>query len=471
MMVNRMKKITALFISLFMTAAIFAQSESEDKNKEKEEEKLKITGRVQFRGVSGQEESTFSNGGSDYNSVDWNFRRVRLGAKYEGDFWGTVVDIKLENLLNKNYTTTSTKDVGGTEVVTKVSDKDNKGAVQEANVWVNIPFMKSRLTMGQFKAPFMREQIESSGRIMFAERSMMTNAMTQWEIGLMYGFKPLVLIDKKLENFMTVDLSVTNGHGSSSEGTGGKQVQTNTRSGNEPMTIAPLYNWRVEINPFGGLIKKGKDKGWTEGDEIFQRETKLSLGIAGAHISELHTSGSFDPHARGVSKIDILNVMETEVNGDGVNCDVPSDETSPCKPRLGVTGRTYDFTFTSHGLYLSGAYTKYSGSGSNKLRGYQGTIGYVIPYKKSHIMPVYRYDYMAGDFDHNGNIGENEIFRNHWVGVDYYVRKNDLKFQLMYQVQNDKLGTDPRTGNGRDMKNNLVYFQVQSNFSTGVSLK
>jgi len=40
----------------------------------------------------------------------------------------------------------------------------------------------------------------------------------------------------------------------------------------------------------------------------------------------------------------------------------------------------------------------------------------------------------------------------------------------MYQIQKDKLGQDPRTGTAYDMKNNLVYFQVQSDFNTGVSL-
>ena len=461
-----------LFLFLAVFSGLLAQDKPEEgKNqKSKKEEKLKITGRVQFRGVSGEKHTIYNNGHKDFNSLDWNFRRLRLGAIYESGYFGAVIDIKLENLMNKNYTTYSTeKDpVSGKTYVTKVKDHDNKGGVQEANVWINIPFLKSRITFGQFKVPFMREQLESSSRLLFTEREMVAQAMTQWEIGAKYSFKPLLLLGNKYENYMSVDLSVTNGHGSSHEGTGAKQSLTETKDG--PFLISPLYNWRVEINPFGGLLKGGKDKGWTEGDEVFQRETKLSIGIAGAMIKELYVSGTHNTYTKGVSKVDILNVQKTPTNGDGISYDITADQTGPGRPRLGLVGRTYDFSFTSHGAYLNGSYTKYIGSASNNLRGYQGTVGYIIPIKNRFVMPVLRYDYMAGDFNHNGNIGDEEVFRNIWAGVNIFMKKHDLKFQVMYQIQRDKLGTDPRTNRANDLKNNLFYFQVQSSFSTGVML-
>ena len=468
---KQISKITVL-LGMVLSLGVMAQDKPKEgsENKEEKKEKLKITGRVQFRGVSGQTDSVYSNGGRDFNSVDWNFRRVRLGAVYEGDFWGAVVDIRLENAMNKPYTVTTTKKdpVSGETYVTKVKDRDNKGQVQEANIWVNIPFMKSKLTGGQQKVPFMREQIESAARMEFTERSMMAQAMTQWEIGLKYDFHPLVLINKNLEHYMKVDLSMTNGHGSSIEGTGAKQSLTDTRAGTQPLLISPLYAWRVQIDPLGGFLKDGKEVDWVDGEEIFQKETKLSLGIAGVSISELYISGTHNTYTRDVPNIELLNVQTTESYGDNLTYKVAADQTSPGRPRLGLVGRTYDMTFITHGLYLNGAYTYYKGSASNNLRGYQGTVGYVLPIKGMHIMPVFRYDYMAGDFNHNGNIGDEETFRNYWVGVNLLARKHDLKLQLMYQIQRDKLGTDPQTNNPSDMRNNIIYLQAQANFSVGV---
>ncbi|HNI88379.1 MAG TPA: hypothetical protein PKX55_09490, partial [Leptospiraceae bacterium] len=48
-------------------------------------EKLTVYGRIQFRGVTGSEQSPYSNGNNDFSALDWNFRRLRLGAMYEND--------------------------------------------------------------------------------------------------------------------------------------------------------------------------------------------------------------------------------------------------------------------------------------------------------------------------------------------------------------------------------------------------
>jgi hypothetical protein len=114
------------------------------------EEKLTIVGRVQFRGVSGQRDTIWSNGHSDFNAVDMNFRRVRFGFMYQGaKWWGTSVAVRLEDLANKPYTvqqkTTieyldSSKTKQSATLVQDVAIKDNRGGLQEANIFINIPF-------------------------------------------------------------------------------------------------------------------------------------------------------------------------------------------------------------------------------------------------------------------------------------------------------------------------------------------
>ena len=115
--------------------------------------KLAVLGRIQFRGMSGSADSPVNNGHRDFNSVDWAFRRLRLGAKYESDLWGALVVIRGENLLNRvglsqststiNYTDPTTGNNTSTTVVTNTSLDNNRGYIHEAVGFMKIPFIVS----------------------------------------------------------------------------------------------------------------------------------------------------------------------------------------------------------------------------------------------------------------------------------------------------------------------------------------
>ena len=117
------------------------------------EEKLTIVGRVQFRGVSGQRDTIWSNGHSDFNAVDMNFRRVRFGVMYQGaKWWGTSLAVRIEDLINRPYTvqqkTTieyldSTNTKQSATLVQDVAIRDNRGGLQEANIFLNGLFQAS----------------------------------------------------------------------------------------------------------------------------------------------------------------------------------------------------------------------------------------------------------------------------------------------------------------------------------------
>ncbi|HNK59552.1 MAG TPA: hypothetical protein PLL86_25290, partial [Leptospiraceae bacterium] len=148
-------------------------------------EKLTIAGRIQYRGASGSAESPLSNGHRDFNTMGFAFRRLRLGAMYENDWWGTNIQLRLENMVNRvdiaqttqtiNYTDSTGKPASAT-FVTNERMKDNRGYIQEAVAYAKLPYAGARVTVGQINVPFNREYIGSSANLVALERSMVTAA-------------------------------------------------------------------------------------------------------------------------------------------------------------------------------------------------------------------------------------------------------------------------------------------------------
>jgi hypothetical protein len=434
-----------------------------------EHERLLILGRVQLRGMSGQTESAFNNGKSDYNAVDWNFRRVRLGFMYEGDsWWGMQMHLRIEDAINRPYITTQTNPTTG--AVERVNLRDNRGILQQANMWFNIPYMDSMLVLGMFRLPFLREW-NTAANMLTPERSFAHSTLHQFDIGAQYIFHPLSLWSKKYKRHLMVRVSGTNGAGAGHEGTGRRIALAETRGGTQPLLVSPAYHWRITYNPFGGFIRDGYDVGWHEGEEIFQSNQRLSLGIGGAHMRELALTAAYDPQTRGVPTQSFLTPQTTPSGGAfnpaGPNFNVDNTETTPGRPELGVTAMTYDFTYTIKGYYVSAAYTRFKGSAANDVSTYNYTLGYIFPIKSFHVMPVFRSDVIEGDFNRNGVRDETDILRNYWVGVNVFADRHLMKFQFFYQIAQDKFGTNPYTNRGRDMDNNLFYFQVQMTFWSG----
>ncbi|MCB1193505.1 MAG: hypothetical protein KDK90_23900, partial [Leptospiraceae bacterium] len=222
----------------------------------KSNSKLKVNGRVQVRSVAGQKDSVFSNGHSDYNAWDTGFRRLRIGLAYEGDkWWGGIVDLKMENLLNSPYSTTKSVTIPGADgnsytVLKEEKLNDSRGGVQEANIWVKAPFMSSIFYFGQQRVRFLRENLETSANLLTTERAFSASFLQQWDIGIFADIHPLELINKKYTHYMKVSGSVMNGKGSGHEGVGRQRVLTDTHSGTQPLLITPMLSWRIEVNPF-----------------------------------------------------------------------------------------------------------------------------------------------------------------------------------------------------------------------------
>ncbi|MCB1156139.1 MAG: phosphate-selective porin O and P domain protein [Leptospiraceae bacterium] len=450
--------------------------EVKDKAKEVKKpsnEKLTISGRLQVRGISAQKDSDFSNGHRDYNSFDMNFRRVRFGFKYNGDkWWGAQVHIRIENLINPPYLVESKNSSGA---VTSEKVKDSRGGLQEANFWFNVPLMKTKVKFGMAKHPFLREW-GSSVNLVVVERAFVSNFIQQFDIGGFVHTHPLSLISEKLTHYMLFSFSYTNGKGAGHEGIGRQRALTETHSGKDPMFISPMLSWRVEVNPFGGMIVNGKEADWDEGNDVFQRNLKVSLGMAGVTNRELRYVNGYNPHTKGVNSISLLSPQTSATGGnyDVMNAnagyDFSTGATNPFTPQYGLNAHTYDMTAVWKGLYLSGAYTYFSGSAAKDTKTYQTTLGYNLPVGDYHVMPVVRYDYLRGDFDRNLKTESFERFKSYWAGINLYLKENNFKVQLFYQILKDKLKTDYVSRQPIDANNNMIYFQMNMNIDLNVKL-
>ncbi|TGK35362.1 hypothetical protein [Leptospira andrefontaineae] len=442
---------------------------------ELQKERLTITGRIQFRGISAQTGSNYNNGNEDFNSVDWNFRRLRLGLQYQGNsWWGMMINLRGENMLNAPYITQNKNTTGE---VTNVSLREGRGYIQEAFLFVNIPILGARLSFGQLPTQFHREYLMSSANFIALERSYMTNAYPQFDMGVNLRLSPLKdFFEGKYEKYLTIDLMAGNGHGGGGDyGTGRRQDLTVAGRPNQPILNSPLYFARVQWNVLGGLVKEnGSNVGWQEGEEIFQKDLKISLGAATMQTKNVSfSSGPASTLAvdgaipRGAPTQYLLTTQTTADNSTG-DCTVPSYQTSYCQKNLDLRGYTYDGTMTWNGIYLSGAYTTYTGAASNNLSGWQATVGYNIQvFDKYYIMPVFRYDFLKGDFNRNGKIEDNDLKKYYWVGLNLFGDKHLFKAQLFYQIPVLKLGIDPVTREPETINNQTVYFQLQATFWTG----
>ncbi len=452
------------------------------------DEKLTLYARMQFRGVSGSADSTFGNGVRDYNAVDWAFRRLRIGTMYENDWWGTNIQLRLENMLNRpdvvqttntlNYTDSNGRPASAT-YVSNVRMRDNRGYIHEANIYTKIPFAGLRLIMGQIPTQFSREFLHNAASFVTLERSLIVTAIPQFDQGVMLFTTPLKELGNKWESYLQVTFMVGNGKGGGGDyGTGRRQDLTSSnRYG--AVNISPIYFTRVQANIFGGLKREsdGKLLNWQEGEEIFQRELKWSVGIGHLQTQNLITPGvsvvEFTPGT--TSGIQLLTSQGSNPDRGGVDANglpnflVQNSVPTLGRPKMGLVGHTYDSTLTYKGFYFSTAYTKFAGAASNDLFGYHGTIGYNVPFlEKYYIMPVMKYEYIQGDFNRNAKVDPTDSLRVYWAGLNFFGDKHHFKAQLYYQILGNQFDVNPNTGNAMPIDDRRIYFQLQANFWTGL---
>ena len=431
-------------------------------------EKLFLTGRIQMRTMTGQRDTFWSTGHSDYNIADFNFSRLRLGAIYQLDkHWSMVVDMRLENALNRPYVTTKTGNCGGTTCVTSVSLNENRGLLQEASISYKHEFLGLAVSLGLVRMPFNREYFTTSANLINIERAMATGGVHQWDNGLRLDLYPLSeILGEKYKYYLGIYGMVSTGHGGAGDAGFGRRYDMQQTQGASSVPVSPMFSGRVEYNIFGGLSKDGKDTAWREGDEIFQRDLKVSLGAGFLGINETKggekMSTEYTPRS--------TSIQLTSASGSGACAALPSG--TSCS----LFAQTYDFTATYAGFYGNGSYQYYGGPAGQNLSGYTFTLGYNIPaYSNAFVMPVVRYDFMKGNLAAPRSSGLSSDPANQfsvvWVGVNLFHSHHNLKLQLFYNIMaNNYKGYDAAGNAAGGYAQNLLIFQAQMNFKTGTGI-
>lgn len=431
------------------------------------EEKLTIIGRMQMRMMSGQGDTMYSTPGNDYGLVDFNFRRLRFGVMYQGDHhWGMIVNMRLENATNRIFVSNSTP------ASTTISD--NRGYIHEANLWYNFDFMRTRIIFGMINVPFSREYLMSSANLINIERSLGTNAHQQFDNGLMIQFNPLKLVDKKYDRYLTVQGMIGTGHGGAGDfGFGRRYDVENTQNANGNYTpAAPTFYGRVQYNALGGLSRGNREIGWQDGEEIFQKDLKISLGAG----------------VMGTKETKITNPMPVEYVARSGNApgSIPLTVATNSNTCVGLTScdlfaQTYDVVATWQGVYFNAAMFYFGGNAGQNITSYSATLGYNIPLGIStYLMPVVRYDFLKGNFAnvagfHQNTTGMSSDPANQmsvvWVGVNLLVDKHLFKLQLFYQLNTNSWKGYDTAGNALGgYKQDMIIFQAQGTFWTGADI-
>jgi hypothetical protein len=400
-----------------------------------EEEKLSIFGRVMFRAISGQQDTAWAPQGNDYGTPDFNFRRLRLGAIYQGGkSWGGMVHMRLENAMS------NAPSVG-----------PSRGLVQEASLWYQWKFLNSKVQAGMINQPFAREYQVSSANLVVIERGMVIDALQQFDNGVLVKFDPLAPLGGNYSHMITVYGMVGTGGGGGGDFDVGRREDLysciNKTSGASCQgAVSPFFYGRVNFNPLG-VMKRGKKLvGWVEGEEMFLTENKISFGAGFAGTNETRITNSMRDEYRPRSSSGAFNLVSMPLtlssntnglSGSANNSSGQCDAGTQCS----LFAQTYDLKGSLYGIYFDAAYQYLGGAAGQNITGFTGTLGYNIHISKgTWIMPIVRYDFMKGNFKNvGGHSNTSELSSDPanqlayvWVGVNLFIDKNLAKIQVAY---------------------------------------
>lgn len=246
-------------------------------------------------------------------------------------------------------------------------------------------FPEANIKVGQYKAPFGLEQITSDTTLFTPERTLVTGALTpERQVGVQLWGKPLANLSPKHKDLLSYAVGVFNGNGRN----------TTVNDNNEFM-----YAGRLESQLFAG--------------EFLKQPTKLKLGLDGVY--------SRDGANVNLSKVGNLR-LQPDGSLLGFSTHTP-DERRAWGADLSLTVGPFDLIaeyleerikpttaapnfseFTANGYYVQGSYY----------------------FWKNKFQLVGRWD------SFNPGQAANDDIYSATVGLNYYIKGNDLKLMLDY---------------------------------------
>jgi phosphate-selective porin OprO and OprP len=317
-------------------------------------------------------------------AIDDRFRLRRMRINVTGEF-AEQFDFKLEGEFAQSDLALTVRDAIGRTLASNATRTSFGGLDLWAN-WNRFP--EFQIKVGQYKAPFGFEQLSSDPKLLTAERSQVTSALTpERQIGLQIWGKPFANILSEQKDLVTYYAGIFNGNG--------RNVAVNDND-------EYMYAGRLEVQPWKGKIS---------GADAWVKLGGNALSSSDASGTNLSPAGSVRVNSDG-SLASLIATSAAERQGYGFDAafhwgpfDLATEylsEKFESRPGTGVIPTFGDFR--AEGYYVQGAY-------------------FIVP-KKLQLVTKYEH------FNPGQIISDN--LDSITGGLTYYIRGDDVKLMANY---------------------------------------
>jgi phosphate-selective porin len=317
-------------------------------------------------------------------AIDDRFRLRRARIQVVGDF-AEKFDFKLEGEFEQTDTSLTVRDAAGRTLGSN-STRTNFGGLDLFVNWHQYP--EFQVKVGQYKAPFGMEQLSPDPKLLTAERSEMTSALTpERQVGIELWGKPFTHALPEQKDLLTYWVGMFNGDG--------RNITINDND-------EYMYAGRIELQPWKGTLA---------GQETWVRFGGNALHSRDASGTVLSPAGTLHVNSDG-SLSTFTAPTAAERNGYGADValhwgpfDLMAEYLSERYEGRTVNGIAPTFAdFTAEGYYVQGGY-------------------FIIP-KKLQVVTKYEH------FNPGQVISDN--LDSITGGVNYYIHGDDIKLVADY---------------------------------------
>ena len=206
-------------------------------------------------------------------AIDDRFRLRRMRINVTGEF-AEHFDFKLEGEFAQTDTALTVRDATGRTLASN-STRTSFGGL---DLWANWHrFPEFQIKLGQYKAPFGFEQLSSDPKLLTAERSQVTSALTpERQIGLQIWGKPFANVFPEQKDLVTYYAGVFNGNG--------RNVTVNDND-------QYMFAGRLEVQPWKGKIS-GADAWLKFGGNALSSRDASGTNLSPAGSVRVNSDGS-----------------------------------------------------------------------------------------------------------------------------------------------------------------------------------
>ena len=211
-------------------------------------------------------------------AIDDRFRLRRARINLTGDF-AEQFDFKLEGEFEQSDVAVTVRNANGA-VIASNSTRTAFGATDLFINWHRYP--EFNVKVGQYKAPFGLEQLSPDPKLITAERSEVTSALTpERQVGVQVWGKPLANVFPEQKDLLTYYAGVFNGDG--------RNISVNDN--NEYM-----YAGRLELQPWKGKIFN--EEAWLKfGGNALSSRDDAGTALSPAGTLRVNSDGSLSQAA------------------------------------------------------------------------------------------------------------------------------------------------------------------------------